>query len=51
MIYAAILNMSGANQLEDCLYVGDRTEDRLSAKAASIQFMWADDWKNQTKML
>jgi D-glycero-D-manno-heptose 1,7-bisphosphate phosphatase len=51
MIYAAILNHCGENQLEECLYVGDRTEDIQAAKAASIQFMWAVDWRNQTKML
>jgi hypothetical protein len=25
--------------------------DQQAAAAAGIQFMWADDWRNQTKML
>jgi hypothetical protein len=25
--------------------------DRQAATAAEIKFMWADDWRNQTKML
>jgi phosphoglycolate phosphatase-like HAD superfamily hydrolase len=33
----------------ECLYVGDRDEDQKAAIAASIQFMWAVDWRNNAK--
>lgn len=29
------------------LFVGDRTEDALCAQAASIDFVWAKDWRDQ----
>jgi D-glycero-D-manno-heptose 1,7-bisphosphate phosphatase len=32
--------------LGDCLMVGDRIEDKEAAKAANIQFAWAEDWRN-----
>ena len=28
----------------DCLMVGDRIEDKEAAKAADIEFVWAEDW-------
>jgi D-glycero-D-manno-heptose 1,7-bisphosphate phosphatase len=45
MIYAAILNHHGEGKPEDCLYVGDRTEDFQAAAAAGINFMWAEEWR------
>ncbi|HEY9761767.1 MAG TPA: HAD-IIIA family hydrolase [Trichocoleus sp.] len=32
---------------EDCLYVGDRTEDRTAAQRAGVSFLWAEDWIKQ----
>jgi D-glycero-D-manno-heptose 1,7-bisphosphate phosphatase len=31
---------------DECLFVGDRTEDELAARAANIPFIWAEDWRN-----
>jgi D-glycero-D-manno-heptose 1,7-bisphosphate phosphatase len=33
-------------KMEECLFVGDRTEDQEAAKNANIPFMWAEDWRN-----
>ncbi|HEY9879071.1 MAG TPA: HAD-IIIA family hydrolase [Leptolyngbyaceae cyanobacterium] len=32
---------------ENCLYVGDRTEDRTAAQRAGVSFLWAEDWLKQ----
>lgn len=32
---------------EDCLYVGDRTEDRTAAQRAGVSFQWAEEWIKQ----
>jgi D-glycero-D-manno-heptose 1,7-bisphosphate phosphatase len=29
---------------QDCLYVGDRSEDEEAARRASVAFEWAEDW-------
>lgn len=31
-------------QPQDCLMVGDRTEDEVAAATALVPFMWAHDW-------
>ena len=33
---------------EQILYVGDRPEDEQAAKAAGVDFMWADEWRRTT---
>ena len=31
--------------VDECLFVGDRDEDRLASVAAGIKFLWADAWR------
>nr|WP_242028465.1 HAD-IIIA family hydrolase [Pseudanabaena sp. FACHB-2040] len=33
---------------EECLYVGDRPEDRTAAQRAGVSFYWAKDWIEQS---
>jgi D-glycero-D-manno-heptose 1,7-bisphosphate phosphatase len=34
-------------QPDECWMIGDREEDRLAARAAGINFMWADVWRSR----
>lgn len=38
------------DSIADALMVGDREEDQLAAQAASVQFMWADQWRSLPAM-
>lgn len=31
----------------ETLFVGDRAEDEEAAASAGIDFIWAEDWRNQ----
>lgn len=46
MIESVLCAFNDVNRNE-CLMVGDRTEDKLTADASKIPFMWAQEWRNK----
>jgi D-glycero-D-manno-heptose 1,7-bisphosphate phosphatase len=47
MVNLAIQFCEQEIQRQDCLMVGDRSEDEQCAAAANIPFMWAVDWRGE----
>ncbi|HEY9644244.1 MAG TPA: HAD-IIIA family hydrolase [Coleofasciculaceae cyanobacterium] len=47
MIQLAIARTTDSleESVSECLYVGDREEDMLAAKAADVRFQWAHIWR------
>ena len=40
--------LAATHDIDECLYVGDRPEDKQAIASAGIKFLWADAWRTAT---